>query len=201
MSDPIKFYFACPSPWSYLAMDALKALGEKHSREIAFKPTHVGQQWQQTSAGRPLGDRPAVLQAYRLIELPRWAAWRGVPINTEPKHFPAPFPLSSGVIIAAGQAGANMYEITRALMRGCWVDELNIGDPSDVAGIADGVGLDGAALVAAAESDAVTAELQANTDESLADGAWSVPSFVVDGELFFGQDRIEMMDWRLTDTK
>jgi len=198
MSDPIKFYFACISPWSYLAVDALKELGEKHGREIAFKPTHVGQQWQKTGAGRPLGDRPEVLQAYRLVELPRWAAWRDVPINTAPKHFPVPFLLSSGVIIAAGQAGADMYEITRALMRGCWVDELNVDDPGDVAAIADGVGLDGAALVAAAESDAVTAELQANTDESLADGAWSVPSFVVDGELFFGQDRLEMMDWRLS---
>tara|TARA_R110002110_G_scaffold376568_1_gene586473 strand:+ start:48554 stop:49156 length:603 start_codon:yes stop_codon:yes gene_type:complete len=198
MSDPIKFYFACISPWSYLAVDALKALGEKHGREIAFKPTHVGQQWQKTSAGRPLGDRPEVLQAYRLTELPRWAAWRDAPLNSHPRHFPVPFLLSSGVIIAAGQAGADMYEITRALMRGCWVDELNVNDPGDVAAIADGVGLDGAALVAAAETDAVTAGLQANTDESLADGAWSVPSFVVDGELFFGQDRIEMMDWRLS---
>ena len=201
MSDPIKFYYACISPWSYMAVDALKALADKHGREIAYKPTHVGQQWEKTSAGRPLGDRPEVLQAYRLIELPRWAEWRGIPVNSKPKHFPAPFLLSSGVIIAAGQAGADRYEITRALARGCWVDEKNIGDPDEVAAIADGVGLDGAALVAAAESDAVTAELQANTDESLADGAWSVPSFVVDGELFFGQDRLEMMDWRLSGTK
>jgi len=201
MSDPIKFYFACISPWSYLAVDALKALGEKHGREIAYKPTLVGQQWEKTGAGRPLGDRPEVLQAYRLIELPRWAAWRDVPINTAPRHFPVPFLLSSGVIIAAGQAGADMHEITRALMRGCWVDDLNVDDPGDVAAIADGVGLDGAALVAAAGSDAVAAELQANTDESLADGAWSVPSFVVDGALFFGQDRLEMMDWRLSGAK
>ena len=198
MSDPIKFYFACISPWSYLAVDALKDLAEKHGRAVAFKPTDVRRQWQETGGGRPLGDRPEVLQAYRLIELPRWAAWRGVPINTEPKHFPVPFTLSSGVIIAAGQAGHDPYEITRALMRGCWVDEKNIDDPGDVTAIADSVGLDSAALVAAAESDAVKAELQANTDESLADGVWSVPSFILDGEPFFGQDRIEMMDWRLS---
>ena len=74
MSDPIKFYYACISPWSYLAVDALKTLAEKHGRDIAYKPTHVGKQWQGTGAGRPLGDRPAVLQAYRLVELPRWAA-------------------------------------------------------------------------------------------------------------------------------
>lgn len=198
MSDPIKFYFACVSPWSYLAIDELEDIAKKHGRTVAYKPTDVGRTWGETGAGRPLGDRPEVLQAYRLVELPRWAKWRGVPINTEPKHFPAPFLLSSNVIIAAGQSGADMFEITRALMRGCWVDERNINDPDDVAAIADGVGLDGKALVEAAESDAVAAELAANTDESLADGVWSVPSFIVDGEPFFGQDRLEMIDWRLS---
>ncbi|MBN42517.1 MAG: hypothetical protein CL573_03395 [Alphaproteobacteria bacterium] len=197
MNDPIKFYYACVSPWSYLALDGLKAIAEKHGREVAYMPTHVGRQWQETNAGRPLDDRPTVLQSYRLVELPRWAAWREVPLNPQPKHFPVPFLLSSGVIIAAGQTGANPHDITRALMRGCWANERNINDPDDVAMIADGLGLDGAALVAAAGSDAVIAELQANTDESLADGAWSVPSIVVDGELFFGQDRLEMIDWRL----
>ena len=86
-------------------------------------------------------------------------------------------------------------------MRGCWVDERNIGDRDDVASILDGLGLDGAALVAASDSAAVAAELSANTDEALVDKAWSVPSFVVDGELFFGQDRIEMIDWRLSGGK
>ena len=77
------------------------------------------------------------------------------------------------------------------------MDERDISNPDDVEAIANGIGLDGAALVAAADSEAVTAELAANTDAALADQAWSVPSFVVDGELFFGQDRIEMIDWRL----
>lgn len=198
MSDPIRFYFACVSPWSYLGLDALKDIADRHNRTIAFKPTNVGRTWSETGAGQPLGNRPAVLQSYRLLELPRWGAWRGVPINPEPKHFPAPFLLSSHVIIAAGQAGEDMYAVTRALMRGCWVEERNIGDERDVTEILDGLGLDGAALVTAAGSDAVAAELEAHTDDALADKAWSVPSYVVDGELFFGQDRLEMIDWRLS---
>ncbi len=67
-----------------------------------------------------------------------------------------------------------------------------------MADILNGLGLDGAALVEAAGSDEVSAELEANTDDALADKAWSVPSYVVDGELFFGQDRLEMIDWRLS---
>jgi len=198
MSDPIKFYFACVSPWSYLGLDALKEIADKHGRTIAYKPTDVGRTWKETGSGKPLGERPDVMKSYRLLELPRWAAWRGVPLNAEPKHFPAPFYLSSNVIIAAGQGGEDMFAVTRALMRGCWVEERNIGDERDVTEILDGLGLDGATLVAAAGSDAVAAELSANTDEALADNAWSVPSYVVDGELFYGQDRMEMIDWRLS---
>ena len=70
--------------------------------------------------------------------------------------------------------------------------------PEDVTAILDGLGLDGAALADASGSDEVAAELQSNTDAALADKAWSVPSIVVDGELFFGQDRLEMIDWRLS---
>lgn len=198
MSDPIKFYFACVSPWSYLGLDKLREIAERHGRTIAFKPTNVGRTWAETGAGQPLGNRPEVLQSYRLLELPRWGQWRGVPINPEPKHFPAPFLLSSHVIIAAGQAGEDMYAVTRALMRGCWVEDRNIGDERDVTEILDGLGLDGTTLVAAAGSDAVAAELEAHTEDALADKAWSVPSYVVDGELFFGQDRLEMIDWRLS---
>jgi carboxymethylenebutenolidase len=197
MSTPIDFYFACPSPWSYLAIEELKRIADAHGRTIAFKPIDVGRSWREAGAGQPLGNRPQVLQDYRLVELPRWAAWRKVPLNPQPKHFPTPFLMSSSVIIAARQEGADVYALTQALMRGCWADELDISDADTVSKIADGAGLDGAALLAAAEAPAVADEMSANTDEALAAGAWSVPSFVVDGEVFFGQDRLEMIAWRL----
>lgn len=197
MTAPIDFYFACISPWSYLGLDELKRVADDHGRTVAYKPIDVGRSWREAGAGLPLGERPQVLQDYRLVELPRWAAWRGTEINCHPKHFPVPYFLSSNVIIAARQAGADAYPLTRALMRACWVDELDISDANTVAKLADGVGLDGAALVAQAETPAVAEELAANTDAALAAGAWSVPSFVVDGELFFGQDRLEMIAWRL----
>ncbi|MBO6783935.1 MAG: 2-hydroxychromene-2-carboxylate isomerase [Alphaproteobacteria bacterium] len=198
MSTPITFYYACVSPWSYLGLDALKEIADRHGREIDFRPTDVARTWSETGAGQPLGNRPEVLQSYRLLELPRWGAWRGVPINKEPKHFPVPYHLSTNAIIAATQNGAAPYEVTRALMRGCWVEERDISDEGDVADILNGLGLDGAEIVGRAGSDEVAKELAANTDAALADKAWSVPSYVVDGELFFGQDRLEMIDWRLS---
>jgi 2-hydroxychromene-2-carboxylate isomerase len=197
MSDPIDFYFACVSPWSYLAIDELNSIAESHKRSIAFKPIDVGRSWNEAGAGQPLGSRPQVLQDYRLLELPRWAAWRKTEINSHPKYFPAPFHLSSHVIIAALQSGHDVYRLTRALMRGCWVDEMNIDDKADVANIIESVGLDSETLMSVIENKSVSDEMSSNTDEALSVGAWSVPSMVLDGELFFGQDRLEMMAWRL----
>ena len=185
MSDPIDFYFACVSPWSYLAIDELNSIAESHKRSIAFKPIDVGRSWNEAGAGQPLGSRPQVLQDYRLLELPRWAAWRKTEINSHPKYFPAPFHLSSHVIIAALQSGHDVYRLTRALMRGCWVDELNIDDKADVAKIIESVGLDSETLMSVIENKSVSDEMSSNTDEALSVGAWSVPSMVLDGELFF----------------
>lgn len=197
MNNPIKFYFVCLSPWSYLAMEVLQNIADRHDREIVFKPIDVGRAWAETGAGKPLRDRASVLQDYRLVELERWANWRGVPLNSTPKHHPVPFTLSSSMIIAAIQSGLGAFEITRALMKGCWVHEKDISNPDDVLAIVDSVGINGKELLDMAESDEVASVLSSNTDDALLDGAWSVPSFVVDEELFFGQDRLEMMDWRL----
>ena len=197
MADPINFYFACVSPWSYLAIDKLNSIAESYDRSIAFKPIDVGRSWKEAGAGQPLGNRPQVLQDYRLLELPRWAAWRKTEINSHPKYFPVAFHLSSYAIIAALQSGQDVYRLTRALMRGCWVDELNIDDKADVAKIIESVGLDSKTLMSAIENKSVADEMSSNTDEALSLGVWSVPSMVLDGELFFGQDRLEMMVWRL----
>ena len=173
-----RFYFACVSPWSYLGLDALKEIADKTRAHDCLQDQPMSAApGKKPVSGKPLGERPDVMKAYRLLELPRWAAWRGVPLNAEPKHFPAPFYLSSNVIIAAGQAGEDMFAVTRALMRGGWVEERNIGDANVTSPKFSTVLVWTAhTLVAAAGSDAVAAELSANTDEALADNAWSVPS-------------------------
>ena len=85
MSAPIEFYFACPSPWSYLALGELIRIGRAYGRTIDYKPIDVERAWAETGAGRVLGEKPPVLQAYRHLDLPRWAEFRGVEIDCTPK--------------------------------------------------------------------------------------------------------------------
>jgi 2-hydroxychromene-2-carboxylate isomerase len=195
---PIDFYFVCLSPWSLLGIDLLQEVAARHGRSVAFKPVNVARSWQETGAGRPIGERPKVLLDYRLVEIARWAKYRAMPLNVHPKHFPVPYTASSHLVIAARRAGADPYPLTRAIMRALWIEERDIADPTELARIADGLALDGAALVAAIDSQPVIDELEANTDEMIAAGGWSVPTYVVDGETFYGQDRLEMIDWRLS---
>ena len=82
-------------------------------------------------------------------------------------------------------------------MRGCWVDELDISDEKTVSDIVSAVGLNSTEILESAKTTRVAEELSSNTDSALAAGAWSVPSIVLDKELFFGQDRLEMISWRL----
>src|SRR5260370_27052725 len=85
-----------------------------------------------------------------------------------------------------------------ALRRGDWVEERNIADHETLAAIATENGMDGKALLAATEDDAVKGEYQADTDEAIAIGVFGAPSYVFEGELFWGQDRLQMLEWWLT---
>jgi len=199
MSTPISFYFACPSPWSYLSLDALREIGKRFERDIEYKPIDVERAWRETKTGRPLGEKSHALQRYRHLDLPRWATYRKVEIDPAPKNLnPATKFLSSKIIIAAHQQGAELHLLVRAFMQACWVDNKDISDAQTLVSIADAEGLDGAALLTETDHAAVADEFSANTSEALNFGAWSVPSFVVDGELFYGQDRLDLIAWRLS---
>ena len=201
MTAPIDFYFACPSPWSYLALDALGELASRFGREIAYKPIEVERAWEETGTGRPLGEKPQALQDYRHVDLPRWAEFRGVEIEPSPKKLdPQTKFLTSKMIIAARQSGGDPYVLTRAFMQGLWIGNKDISDAPTVREIADSAGFDGGALLATSDSRAVLDEWSANTTEARGHGVWSVPSIVVNGELFYGQDRLELIAWRLQNT-
>ena len=194
----IDFYFVCVSPWAFIGIDKLNELSISYGRSINFKPIDLISLWKEAGAGKPLKDRPAVLKDYRLIELRRWTEWRKKSMNINPKHFPVPFNPSSRAIIAALQSDLDGYKITRAIMSGCWVEDKNISNPDDLKSIISGIGMDAQHILEHSNSNEVTEEMERNTQEALSRGLWSVPSYVVDQEIFYGQDRLEMIDWILS---
>ena len=195
MSKTVDYYFSPISPWSYLGHARFTGMAKRHGAAINVKPVDFGKIFP-LSGGVPVAKRAPQRQAYRLVELKRFRDHLKLPLHLQPKFFPVPADLAAQIIVAALRAGGSdaAMRLTGGLMRGCWVEERNISDAETVAAICKEQGIDAAALTVAALSDAVKAAYEANTQEAIARNVFGAPSYVIDGEIFWGQDRLEFVE-------
>jgi 2-hydroxychromene-2-carboxylate isomerase len=194
MTRVVDYYFSPVSPWSYLGHARLRAIAVRHGARIQPKPVDYGRIFP-LSGGLPLKQRAAQRQAYRLVELARWRDHLGVPIRLEPKFFPVPADLASKVIIAAATAGARrQLDLAGAIMQACWEQDRDISDSATLASVVKETGLDGDVLLAEAAGSAAQAEYDRLTQEAIDRQVFGAPTYVLDGELFWGQDRLDFLD-------
>ena len=194
MGKTVDYYFSPISPWTYLGHARFAEMAQRHGALVHVKPVDFGKVFP-VSGGLPLPKRAPQRQAYRLVELKRFSDYLKIPLNLQPKYFPAPGDLAAQYIIAAGRAGGSeaAMRLAGAVQRACWAEERNIADADTLAALCKEQGMDAAALAAAAQSDAVKAEYEANTQEAIARNVFGAPSYVIDGEIFWGQDRLEFV--------
>jgi 2-hydroxychromene-2-carboxylate isomerase len=192
----IDYYDSMSSPWTYLGHVRFLDLARRFGLTVKHKPMDLLKVWS-VSGGLPLKQRARQRQTYRHQELRRWKEFLGVPCNVEPAFHPVADRRACFLVIAAMARNADWEKLSYALLRAVWVEERNIADHATLAAIADENGMDGKALLAATEDAAVQAEYQANTDEAMARGVFGAPTYVFDDELFWGQDRLDMLAWRL----
>lgn len=190
--ERLSYYFTMASPWTYLGHDEAMALCRKHGVAVDILPVDLADVFSM-SGGLPLPQRAPQRRAYRLVELQRWRARRGADLNIHPKHFPAPADRANCMAVAAVMGGLDAAALARALMRGVWAEDRNIGDDADLAAIADAAGFDGAGLLAEAGSAAVQERYRAQTEQAKAAGVFGAPTYVWRGEPFWGQDRLEFV--------
>lgn len=193
MTARIDYYTFMISPWAYLGSARLEAIAARHKAELRIIPMEAAGVFP-VSGGLPLAQRAKQRQAYRLVELARWRDYLGVPINFQPKHFPAPDGLAARMVIAARDGGQDAIKLAHAIMRGAWAEERNVADADTLKQIAAETGLDGAALLALAEAPEAKAALTAGTEQAIAAQVFGAPSYVFDGEIFWGQDRLDFLD-------
>src|SRR5688572_4462779 len=147
----------------------------------------------ENSGGLPLAERPRARQDYRFLELQRWRARRGVPLNLKPKHFPTNPALADKSVIALVEAGRDPAAYMEAVFRACWADERDIADRNVVAEKLRASGSDPEPILAAAEREATDRTYQANTAEAVRINAIGSPTYVLNGEVFWGQDRLDLL--------
>jgi 2-hydroxychromene-2-carboxylate isomerase len=195
MAKTCEYYFAPQSPFAYLGHARFVALVRQYGVQVDVKPCDLGKVFN-LSGGLPLAKRAPQRQAYRLAELQRWSEYLGLPLNLQPKFFPVSGDLAAKLIVATklahGTDGA--LNLTGAVMRAVWVEDKNIADAETLASIADACGYESKALLKSAETASVQAEYDRYTDDAIAANVFGAPWYVVDGQGYWGQDRLDFVE-------
>eukprot|EP01036_Dinobryon_divergens_P001113 gene1113-1460_t len=167
-------------------------MAKKHGASVTIWPVDFGSIFA-VSGGLPLPKRSPQRQAYRMMELKRWRDHLGVKTTLEPKFFPANEVPAAKCVIALREQGrvADAIKVAHAVLTGLWAEEKNSGDPDTLKAIIDGCGLDGAAVMKASEASGIAEKREAYTKHAIEQGVFGAPSFVIDGEIFWGQDRLD----------
>ena len=198
MNRTVDYYFAPQSPWTYLGHARLAEILQQQGCAVRVMPVDLGGKVFPISGGLPLGQRAPQRQAYRLVELQRFSQYLNAPLNLKPKYFPVAGDDSSRLIIAVDQHHGveAAMRITGAVLAACWAQERNIADPKVLAELLAEQGFDPACLDKA-NSQSVQEAYEKYTEQAIAAGVFGAPSYVVNGEIFWGQDRLDFLDRRL----
>jgi len=198
MSLSIDYYFAPQSPWTYLGHARFAAMAQAAGATVRVRPVDLGGKVFPISGGLPLPKRAPQRQAYRLLELKRYSDFLQIPLNPQPRYFPVNGDDAAGLIIAVDlHDGADAaMRIAGAVMAACWTQERNIADEKVLAELLAEQGLD-AKRLEQAYSQAAQERYQAYTQQAIDAGVFGAPSYVIDGEIFWGQDRLDFVERRL----
>ena len=195
MAITVDYYLSLNSPWTYIGSAPFAEIAKRHGVTVNVKPAKFGPIFEQTG-GLPLPKRSPQRRAYRMMELKRWREVRGLPLNLEPKHFPCDDAAATRLLISAKLQGKDAHRLSVELGRAVWEREESLADAATMESTAQRAGLDAAALRAGGPSDAeLDALFQQYTEEALAAGVFGAPSYVLpSGEIFWGQDRLELLE-------
>ena len=186
------YYFSFNSPWAYIGHKPFMEIAKAYGLKVNFKPVLLVELFSETG-GLPLPKRHPVRQRYRMVELQRWRDKRGLKFHLQPKNWPFSPRLADGVVIAALEAGHEPVSFMQRVYAGVWEDQLNLADAATLVKLADDSGLPGKQLVERSGSDEIGAAYEQNRQDALAADVFGSPGYVLDGEVFWGQDRIELL--------
>ncbi len=197
MSLSIDYYLAPQSPWTYLGHARFVQLARTHGATVTLKPVDLGKVFP-VSGGLPLGQRAPQRQAYRLVELARWSKALGLPLHLHPQHFPVPGEPAARLLVAVQRAHgtAAALDIAGRVLTAVWAQQRNIASPETLAELLQEAGLP-AARLAEAGTPEVLAACDAHTQDAVDAGVFGGPSYVIQGEIFWGQDRLDFVERRL----
>jgi 2-hydroxychromene-2-carboxylate isomerase len=193
MPSAIDFYFDFSSPYGYLASEKIEALAAKHGRGVNFRPVLLGVIFKQTGA-TPLTQVP-LKGDYSRRDMERSAKFHGIAAFRMPSKFPIPSQAAARIVLWAQQRDAALAaRVVHALYHAFFADDRDISDPDTAVAVAATCGVDAAAARAAIDDPAIKDALKRANDDAIARGVFGSPFIVVDGEPFWGLDRLVQVE-------
>jgi 2-hydroxychromene-2-carboxylate isomerase len=195
----ISCYYSLSSPWAYFGGPRFYEIARNRGAKIVLKPFDF-QDVVPRTGGIPLRTRPGPRRSYHALELDRWRKHLDMPLNLEPKYYPKDG-LPQGwnkpagwMVIAAQERGLDALLLSHAILSALWAEERDIADPQTRIAIANESGLPGLELNKAETSDRVQALYRQYSLEAERQGVFGAPTYVLGGERFWGQDRLDFLD-------
>jgi len=198
MSRTVLYYFTPQSPWTYLGHTRFSALVQASGAQVRLLPVDLGAVFA-VSGGLPLGKRPPQRQAYRLVELRRYSDYLGLPMVVQPRYFPVSGDDAARLIIAVDQqdGSAAAMRLAGAVFTAVWAQERDIASSQTLAELLQESGLPLTRLEQS-RSPEVQQQYEANTRQAIDGNIFGAPTYVVDGEMFWGQDRLDFVERKLS---
>ncbi len=198
MAATIDYYLTPLSPYVYLGHARFVEIARAAGATVNVLPIDLGGKVFPVSGGLPLPKRAPQRQAYRLLELRRFSQWLGLPMNLQPRHFPVPADDASRLLTLVAQSDGSdaALRLTGAMGRAVWAEERDLSDHATLAALLAQCDLPAARLTECAAPE-VQARYEAQTQRAIDAGIFGAPSYVVDGELFWGQDRLDFVQRKL----
>ena len=199
----VSCYYSLSSPWAYFGGPRLYEIARRHRARLLLKPFDF-QDVVPRTGGVPLRTRPEPRRTYHALELDRWRKRLGMPLNLEPRHYPKDgkphgWNKPAGwMVIAAQERGLDAPRLSHALLRALWAEERDTADPKVRIAVANENELPGEELQRAEQSGPVQSRYRQYSEEAERLGVFGAPTYVLDGERFWGQDRLDFLERALS---
>ncbi|MCF4099471.1 2-hydroxychromene-2-carboxylate isomerase [Maritalea mediterranea] len=195
----IEYVYSAHSAFAYIGSARLYEICARHNVTLIHKPILLSPVVQRQGGKAFRERRQANVDYFFGREIERWAEYRDVPIiHFRPTYHDADYGLASGLILASGESGPAPDAMAHKLLEAHWRDDADLSDVPTLHRLATALGHDADSLLAAAGSHDVQDKLKANTEWAISQNVFGSPTYIVDGDPFYGQDHLELVERTLT---
>jgi 2-hydroxychromene-2-carboxylate isomerase len=190
----IEYFYSTRSIYAHFGAERIVELARRSGRRLVHHPIDLSKVVP-AAGGVPFDRRTAAHKAYHFgREIERWSEYLGIPALVDPTHHFGGRTFSSGVILAAQAAGADVDRLHADMLRALWQHDRDLDRADVLADLVRAVGADPAAVLESANSPEIQAAFLGCTERAIALGVPGSPTYIVDGEVFYGQDRLMMVE-------